>query len=211
MNDETKNESTTSDSQQASPAAAGPGPLCRNHRGRHRKLWHRALLVGGVALLIAAIAYVVTPAHAGPHGFFGGRDCHRAGAFGGPRDAGPPDAKAMRYRAMYMAERALDEIDATDDQRKAVLAIVARTADDLGALHDDRDELRGQFMEALRAPTVDRAALEQLRSRKLAMIESSSERLVQAIANIADVLSADQRQKLGGYIESRREARWQHS
>jgi Spy/CpxP family protein refolding chaperone len=181
----------------------------RPHR-RHRRLWHRAMTIGSLAVLIGAVLYTVVPPAAGARGWFGGPDCHGRGP--GPHGFGPggPDAKAMRYHALYMTERALDEVDADDAQREVVLGIVERAAGDLAELRDDHEELREEFMEAILTPTVDRAALESLRKRKVEAMAAASERVVGAIADVAEVLSVEQRKELADYVRSRHEGRWGH-
>jgi Spy/CpxP family protein refolding chaperone len=51
-------------------------------------------------------------------------------------------------------------------------------------------------MSALAQPTVDRDALNQIRRAELQLAETGSDRLVDAIADAADVLTPEQRAKL---------------
>jgi Spy/CpxP family protein refolding chaperone len=163
------------------------------------------MIVGCSAAAIAGVVYLAAPAPAGTRGWFGQSGCHGHGA------PGEPDAQGMRHRVLYMAGRALDEIDVGTSQRETVLGIVGRAADDLAELQGDREELRAAFVDALLKPTVDREALEALRGRKLETIAAVSERLVTAVADVAEVLSVEQREKLAVYIRSRHEERWGHS
>jgi protein CpxP len=55
---------------------------------------------------------------------------------------------------------------------------------------------RQAFMDALSQPTVDRAALQQIRQSEIQLAESASDRFVTAIADAADVLTPEQRGKL---------------
>jgi Spy/CpxP family protein refolding chaperone len=58
----------------------------------------------------------------------------------------------------------------------------------------------GDIHRLLAAPTVDRAALEQLRAARIADIDQASKVMIQAMADAADVLSPAQRQKLGAVM-----------
>jgi Spy/CpxP family protein refolding chaperone len=64
-------------------------------------------------------------------------------------------------------------------------------------------EARQQAVALLAEPTVDRAALEVLRAGQLQLAEGASRRLTQALADVADVLTPEQRRQL-----AERAARW---
>ena len=51
-------------------------------------------------------------------------------------------------------------------------------------------------MAALKQPTVDRAALKEIRTAELQLADSASDRLLNAIADAADALTPEQRGKL---------------
>ena len=57
-------------------------------------------------------------------------------------------------------------------------------------------QARQQALELLSAEKVDHAAIENLRAAQIAMMDSASRRLSQALADAADVLTVDQRKKL---------------
>jgi Spy/CpxP family protein refolding chaperone len=52
------------------------------------------------------------------------------------------------------------------------------------------------LLAALTQPTVDRQTLEQLRQAELQLAEAASTRIVQALADVADVLTPEQRVQL---------------
>jgi Spy/CpxP family protein refolding chaperone len=69
-----------------------------------------------------------------------------------------------------------------------------------------RDRMRDARLQAatlLAQPTIDRAALEALRANQLQLAEQASRRLTQALADVADVLTPEQRKQL-----AERAGRW---
>lgn len=88
----------------------------------------------------------------------------------------------------------LREVDASDEQVAAVTAIATRAATDLKALHAEHRSRRDAFTQALVG--ADRSALETLRGEELATVEDASQRIVSALADAAEVLTPEQRQRL---------------
>ena len=68
-----------------------------------------------------------------------------------------------------------------------------------GECHSTRD----QAVALLTQPTIDRAALESLRASQLAVAEQASKRLAQALADMADVLTPDQRKAIAEHMARR--------
>ena len=61
-------------------------------------------------------------------------------------------------------------------------------------------DARRQAVELLSHDTVDRAALEALRADQLKLAEQASRRFTQALADVADVLTPEQRKALAERI-----------
>lgn len=99
------------------------------------------------------------------------------------------------------------EIDATDAQKQRLDPIVKQAAKDLLPLRDRMRAARGKAMELLTADSVDRSAIEALRAEQLALAEQGSRRIAQAIADIAEVLTPEQRKEIAARIERHRH-RW---
>ena len=72
---------------------------------------------------------------------------------------------------------------------------------DLAPLRDQLRTARVDAIKLMKADTVDRAAIERLRADQLLVAETTSKRLTQAIADAADVLTPQQRQKVAGKLE----------
>ena len=95
-----------------------------------------------------------------------------------------------------MVKHAAIEIDATQEQQEKITALVTAVATDLKPVHDRMRATGMELLELLRAETIDRAALEQLRAARLADAERISKTLVGALADVAEVLSPEQRKVL---------------
>ena len=150
-----------------------------------RRAWLGATALGLIGLGAAGVA-------AAPPGLF----AHARHGFGhfrhGPHGYAP---HAMSEEDMgFTVAFLLSEADASDEQVAAVTTIATRTATDLKALHDAHRARRDAFTSALVA--ADRTALETLRSEELATLQSASQRLVTALADAAEVLTPEQRQRL---------------
>ena len=94
----------------------------------------------------------------------------------------------------------LTALDATPEQKAKITAILTPAFAQMGALHGEMGETHARLHAILTAPTIDRAALENLRATEMAKLDETSKVLVQAIADADDVLRPDQRAKLGKMI-----------
>jgi Spy/CpxP family protein refolding chaperone len=88
------------------------------------------------------------------------------------------------------------EVDATADQQEKLRGIVKNAVKDMLPLREKMVGARQQARNLLLGQTVDRAAIEKLRSEQIANADALSKRLTQALADAADVLTPEQRQKL---------------
>ena len=88
----------------------------------------------------------------------------------------------------------LREADASDEQVAAVTEIATRPRRRPEALHEAHRARRDAFTQALVA--ADRAALETLRGEELAAVEERVAAHRQALADAAEVLTPEQRQRL---------------
>lgn len=151
------------------------------------------LLTGGLAgALLAGGATFVAHAHDGP-GWVGARCAGRHGGMG---------PEAMRNRVEFATDWMLTKVKATDEQKTRMKEIVGAAVTDLSGLREPHLGNRAALMEALTADTVDRARLETLRKSELALAERASERISQALADVADVLTPEQRKGLASLARS---------
>jgi len=130
----------------------------------------------------------------------------RAHAHGPGFGHGPIDPARMEEHIDRMLKHLYVEIDATEEQKAKIAPIVKDAARELAPLRGKMGEARQQGIAILTAPQVDRGALEQLRADKIATADGVSRRITQALADLAEALTPDQRQHLAKLAERRH--RW---
>jgi Spy/CpxP family protein refolding chaperone len=108
---------------------------------------------------------------------------------------------ALRLQAEFVVDRALKHVEASDDQRRQVEAIVARLHGLHRSLRAGRDEARAEALAILSADQVDRARLDALRVRQVQKLEAASRQIAAASADVADVLTPEQRRKLAEWLQ----------
>lgn len=161
----------------------------------------RGLRQGVVPLVVAA-----SLAGALGHVLAAPPPAHDMAAHGGPgmHRGGPMGMQGGPMMSGRMLRHMLDEVKATDDQRKRVEAIAEAAAKDLRAQRDQGRTLREQSMALFTQPTVDAAAVEALRQQQLQQHDQATRRMSQAMLDIAAVLTPEQRQRLGERMKERR-------
>jgi protein CpxP len=145
-----------------------------------------ATVIAGLASGIGITAF----AQGGRHGGW-----HRGGFMGTALDPAMVDERLDR-----MLKHLYVEIDATDAQKQQLAPIVKGAARDLLPLRAKIHDARRQAVELLSRESVDRAALETLRADQLRLAEQASMRFTQALADVADVLTPEQRKQLAERI-----------
>lgn len=139
----------------------------------------------GAAAIVGALVTIPVVAFAagGPaHG------CHR-----GPE---PKSTADIREHLAMGADHMLDKVDATDAQRDEVDALLDTLAPELWSFKTEHEGIHDDFQAALTAETVDRAKLESVRVRGLALADKASGVLIDSIADTAEILTVDQRGEL---------------
>ena len=150
----------------------------------HRRPRTRWVLMGIAGALVVAIAGTALS----------------TGGYSKWRGGGHDFGKYVEWRIDDM----LEEVEATDDQRTQVRAIVTAAIADMGEFREFKREGRRALVEALTRETVDRAELEALRQRKLETVDGMSQRMLTALADAAEVLTHAQRQELAAEWKSRK-------
>jgi Spy/CpxP family protein refolding chaperone len=127
------------------------------------------------------------------HGMGGGHD----GMGGGMMFRDSPEHMGR------MIDRMLDGLNASDAQRSQIKQIAAGAAADLKAQREAGRGLHQRAMQAFAAPTVDAAAVEQVRLQMLQQHDQMSRRVTQAMLDVARVLTPEQRARLGERMRDR--------
>jgi Spy/CpxP family protein refolding chaperone len=99
------------------------------------------------------------------------------------------------------------EIDATPEQEARIIGIATGVATDLRPLRQRARTTAMELQQLLTAETVDRVALENLRAARLAEADEISKTLVGAVADVAEVLTPEQRETVQAMIREARERR----
>ncbi len=129
-----------------------------------------------------------------------------AQAHGWRRHGGMDGEKGAR-RIERRIERLVRAVGATPEQKDRLVAIATAALADLRPLREQQRASRLRGMELLAAPTIDRAALEQVRVAQMQSADARSRRMVQAMADAAEVLTPEQRFKAAERIKRRMERR----
>lgn len=114
---------------------------------------------------------------------------------------GGPDA--MHHQAMAHLTKMLDAVGASPDQKARIGDILKAGFAPMSGLHAEMAHTHAALHAIFTAPTIDRAALEQLRATELARLNQDSRTLVAALADAAEVLTPEQRTKLAAIIADR--------
>ena len=122
---------------------------------------------------------------------------HHGGSFGQPLSPAQIDDRIDR-----MTKHMAIELDATADQQVKVANILKAAVADLRPLHEKAHATRAEAITLLTAPTIDRTAIERLRTDQIALADTASKRIAQALADTADVLNPEQRRKVSDWITS---------
>jgi Spy/CpxP family protein refolding chaperone len=96
----------------------------------------------------------------------------------------------------HFLDRALDRLDATDEQGTAIRAIIMSSIDDLHGARGEFQSSHEEFRDLLMADTIDRAALEQLRLDTLSRTDKITRILTNNLTDVIEQLTPEQRRKL---------------
>ncbi len=110
-------------------------------------------------------------------------------------------------RIQHVVREALDSVGATTAQEDKVHDIIAAAFSDMQQDRAQHVAMRKQVLDLLRAPTIDRDAVEKLRSEQVARFDARSKKMVGALLDAADQLTPEQRGKLADRLAWRMEHR----
>ena len=154
----------------------------------------RAMAAG---VLVVAAATATSPAHA--------QDAHHRSP--GHAMAGP-GADMMMFGGQprhfsRMVDHLLDGLSATDAQRAQIKQIAMGLAADIKTQRDSARGLREKGLQIFTAPTVDAVAAEAVRQQMSAQHDMTSKRYLKAMLDVSNVLTPEQRAKVGERMKQR--------
>lgn len=129
------------------------------------------------------------------------------GGWHGGRRHSEMSPEEMGKHIERMVKHVSIEIDATDEQEARLITLAKSLAEDMMPVRKDMRAAGKEIQNILTAPTIDRAALESLRSARMAQMEEISKNLSNALADAAEVLTAEQRRIVAERIEQFRSMR----
>jgi protein CpxP len=120
---------------------------------------------------------------------------------------GALDPQESARRLDYRIGRLVTHVGGTPDQKDRLVAIAAAARTDLRPLGEQARQARQRGLELLAAPVIDRAALEQQRLLQMQAADARSRRILQAMADAAEVLTPEQRVKAAERLKARMQHR----
>lgn len=116
-------------------------------------------------------------------------------------DDGPPTPEHVKEHAEFFVGFALHRLDATDEQQDKVQSILDGAIDEAFPIVQEHRANKDELRTILAGHTIDRAAIEKLRTEEIALVDSLSKTLAGAIADSAEVLTLEQRTELVERLE----------
>src|SRR5215470_10415654 len=169
-----------------------PQPPVQTSRSGRRGMFVMALLA--VALLAGLTGNLL------PSAFGQGLAWQHFGMRGGGPFGGPLSPAQIDDRIERMTKHVAIELDATADQQAKIATIAKAAVADLRAMREKAQAARTQGVTLLTAPSIDRSAIERLRTEQMGLAETASKRVAQALADAAEVLNPEQRRKVADWM-----------
>lgn len=117
-----------------------------------------------------------------------------------------PEERARRLE--YRIGRMVADVGGTPQQKERLVAIATAAMADMRPLRQQAREARLRGIELLAATVIDRRALEQQRAIQIQSADARSRRMMQAMADAAEVLTPEQRVKMAARMKQRMERRF---
>ena len=119
---------------------------------------------------------------------------HSGGGHHGPMSGRGSEDHLEHMQAM------LTKIGASDAQKSQIEGLLKPAFEEMKTAHDAHSAAFEQFHEAITASSIDRARIESLRAGQLKSLDEASKRMVTAITDAAETLSAEQRAALAEQV-----------
>ena len=122
---------------------------------------------------------------------------------GGSRGAGhhgPFDAERARMRADHVVDYVAKTLSATEAQQREMHTVVGTFIDSIGDDVTEHRATRREMIALLSADSVDQAALQALRAQELSRADAVSERILDSLVELAEVLTPEQRAEVREHL-----------
>jgi Spy/CpxP family protein refolding chaperone len=150
---------------------------------RRPAFWTVAAALGALGAAVVAVPTAMAFRGSGGHGH----------GFGHGMMQDPEQARA---HAAFAVEWAFRAVDATEQQKEDGRIVVEQLVDRLVPLREKHRAHREAVARELVKPQIDRAALEELRTEGLSLADEATRIMVDGVADLAEVLTAEQRAEL---------------
>jgi hypothetical protein len=102
-----------------------------------------------------------------------------------------------------IVDKVVDRVvpDGSAQQKTSLATIVKAAMQDLRPLHQQNQLQKQQISTLLQQPAIDRGALEQWRQDELRLADTASKRILQAVADCAEILTPQQRVELADHLK----------
>lgn len=142
------------------------------------------------------------PLQSGGHGHMGE---HHGGRHGGHQGHGMKRGDKAAPLGGPGFDRLLNEVKATDAQRKQIRDITEKARADVRALQEKARAQHHDAMAIWTSPKLDAAEAEKARQQMLAHHDQVSKRMMQAMLDVGQVLTPEQRAQAAALIKQRHE------
>ena len=163
--------------------------------GRGRRCWLMPLMLIGALLVGGLIGRACTHERMrdDARGRMGMQHSYEMqGDFAGP----PMDGMRGGGFSPKMVERIADKVNATDEQKKKLNEIASKLNQDQTTRRTAMQSMRQKTIELLSANPIDTAAVEQVRASQIQFMDEQSKQMSQAMIEVAQVLTPEQRTQL---------------
>jgi Spy/CpxP family protein refolding chaperone len=119
----------------------------------------------------------------------------------GRRGHGLASPEEAREHIARHADWALGRLDASEPQKERIVALLGDSVDELYRLRDRHRVHHDELVRLFTADAIDRAAIETIRSQEVALIDEASAALATTLADVAEVLTPEQRAELSDWSD----------
>jgi len=143
-------------------------------RGRGRQAFWMIVLIGGAVALVS----------------------YASGCTGHPRHQRGFVAQDVPQSIHKGTEWALKNVDATQEQREQIGAILQELDSDVVRWQEERQALKDRFIQVLQGEQVNPEQLAKIKSASVTMADQALSQTVEVVLKVSEVLTPEQRKKL---------------